>query len=276
MIDEYAPAVTHPGVDCSPWSSRRDEFVEALARIGTGWLAACIGGGLVMVVPNWPPDTDAERLFVVAGAILLVFGVAGIIAELVAWWRKRNAPPVPSFGPETSGPGSHAVSVGNNQGTILIGPSPSPDAQTAAAVDVEDDPSRPWISPTDLHRGTYRHVSLRLTDLIPKDGTPVIAGKTFDDCTIYGPAIVLGRGISASNTIFMGQDRLESILYPLSDERLRHALVGVILLTQIRLENSKVVGVGFTGTEAEMELFRRGIPSGPDDSPRIEPERDEP
>lgn len=105
--------------------------MDRFARIWTGWLAAGVGGGLVLVVPNWPPHDLLSWAVFAVGAALLLGSIIGLAAELVQ--RPKTHPEQDkllvaghdsTLGSQhivTHGPDSPAVNVTGSGNTISIG-----------------------------------------------------------------------------------------------------------------------------------------------------------
>jgi hypothetical protein len=79
--------------------------VETFARVGVGWFATCIVGGIAVVAGGVlaPPDYALVRVvLIVFGVAAIGIGVSGIVAELVILSRRRRSTPsIPAARPSS-------------------------------------------------------------------------------------------------------------------------------------------------------------------------------
>jgi hypothetical protein len=119
--------------------------MERFARISAAWIVTCIVGGLAVFSTAivMPGDLAWLRIvLLIAGSIAMIIGVAGIATEIVDYLRTPKATDSTSVATRpqsganvsstTTGPDSHAIAVGHNQGTINIGSSIDSDVAESA------------------------------------------------------------------------------------------------------------------------------------------------
>jgi hypothetical protein len=133
-----------------------------------------------------------------------------------------------------------------------------------AAHGLRPDPSigrPPWIDLADIGRGVLRDVALRLVDLVPLEGSPVVAGRRFERCWFYGPGI-----IAANASTFHGVDwdsgggTDDAVLYAFTPEQLElKVVVGPVLFAQCELIDCHFVQIGFINNPQGLAEVRRAI-----------------
>lgn len=98
------------------------------------------------------------------------------------------------------------------------------------------------------------HRSFRLIDLVEEE--PVIMGKTFEDCTIYGPAVLLPveRTIMEHNS-FNGTS--EGIFWEIPDDR--NYIIGAVGLVDCTFRRCNFHGIGISGKRPLLEQFLRAF-----------------
>ena len=82
----------------------------------------------------------------------------------------------------------------------------------------------------------------------------VIQGKTFTDCQIEGPAVLLALGGVVFDGCDMGYaagDPKALLLMPMAKNR----VIGAIAMQDCRFERCNFVSVGFTGSDAFLDQF---------------------
>lgn len=96
------------------------------------------------------------------------------------------------------------------------------------------------------------HRSFRIVDLVGDEY--IIRGRTFEDCTIYGPAVVVPLDqIAFEHNSFDGP--LEAILWEIPDEK--NFIVGAIGLTDCIFRRCQFRGIGIAGNHSLIEKFVR-------------------
>lgn len=97
------------------------------------------------------------------------------------------------------------------------------------------------------------HRSFRIVDLVENDD--LIKGRTFEDCTIYGPAVLapLDRMTFEQNTF---EADMEALLWEIPEDRQR--VLGAIGLSNCTFRRCNFRRIGIAGKRALMEQFRRG------------------
>jgi hypothetical protein len=105
---------------------------------------------------------------------------------------------------------------------------------------------RPVATPNDLARAHITHLTFQITDLARYEH--VIRNKTFEDCTIYGPAILvpLSAAEMVSKCVFVGT--AESMFWEIPDGR--KLVQGAIGLDGCWFRRCRFVGIGFAGPAA--------------------------
>jgi len=103
-----------------------------------------------------------------------------------------------------------------------------------------------------MHPGdhTYRNQVVRLADLTVTND--VIAGVTFENCTLVGPAVVVTLGGTLSGCEFEGST--EGIFWPTGD---RSHVIGAIALVGCTVVRCRFQRVGIAYTPDQEAAFRR-------------------
>lgn len=222
--------------------------MERFARIGSAWIAACLGAGLLTVLPNWSPDTDLERVAVAVGVLLFVIGVVGILAEIVSWIRNRGKP--------KATPDQITVNVGeggiyNSGGTVVVVQSredapPPPPTQSDGPIAI------PQPDGTLLIPRVIRNHHFRITE-IPLGANKVV-GQEFEDCYIEGPAFLAPAGGNTfEECYFIAVGDSESILWQVNEDRY---VVGVLQLKDCRFTRCTFRDIGIIGNKNTLDAFR--------------------
>ncbi|GAA0646889.1 hypothetical protein [Brevundimonas lenta] len=127
---------------------------------------------------------------------------------------------------------------------------------------------RPMVEvPEDLaSRDVYDGMTLPLFSVyrqIVAAGGRMIERKTFRNCVIEGPAVLLATGGVQFHNCNMGEsggDIRNLLLRPVGPKQ----VVGTIAVADTVFENCRFFGVGFTGGAAFLDQFLQGIgPSRP-------------
>jgi hypothetical protein len=99
------------------------------------------------------------------------------------------------------------------------------------------------------------HRSFRIVDLA-EEIDPIIRGRTFEDCTIYGPAVVLPLDyITLEHNSFDGAP--EAVLWEIPDERA--VIIGAIGLIDCIFRRCRFQGIGVAGKRPFIERFIKGL-----------------
>jgi hypothetical protein len=120
---------------------------------------------------------------------------------------------------------------------------------------LEDDPA---AIPKEL-TGTYlRGHTLRLLD-VAFNGQ--IEGRTIEDCTIIGPAMIALMGTSVVQSCVFSVDNLENLVVelPLRPRR----IFGAIAVKDTVFRRCRFIDIGFIGEEGILEKFKAGFTAGP-------------
>jgi hypothetical protein len=100
-------------------------------------------------------------------------------------------------------------------------------------------------------RRNFRNEPVRLTDLIEQGRSPTLQGYTFDDCDIYGPAVITPvRGGGIQNCQLDGGDALFIEITP------PRPLFGVVGLYNTWFRHCRFHGVGIAATAEIIEAFK--------------------
>lgn len=70
--------------------------MDRLARIGAGWFVTCVVGGAAVIAAGILAPADyvlLRAVLMVAGALAIVVGISGIVAETVVMLRGHSGPP---------------------------------------------------------------------------------------------------------------------------------------------------------------------------------------
>lgn len=107
----------------------------------------------------------------------------------------------------------------------------------------------------DPKRRYFHRETVRLADLLPVSGPPVIEGRTFEDCTIVGPAVVAPMGIATLQGVtFDGHPSALFIEVPMD-----RVLIGVIALVDCTFRGGKFQSVGIIGNKELGEKLRANV-----------------
>jgi hypothetical protein len=122
-------------------------------------------------------------------------------------------------------------------------------------------PPSGWASPDQLLTPAIRGVSFRLVDALGKEPGAELRGRVFEDCHVYGPAVLLfGRDIKFEGNILLGP--FEAIAWEI-DPSTRPHVAGVIRIENAVFRRCRFEGVGFAGNSHEISLLRRSMEMGP-------------
>jgi len=118
----------------------------------------------------------------------------------------------------------------------------------------------PFVDPAgavrDAKELTSRYIAHQTFSIADLAINGRIEGRTFEDCDIYGPAVVHVTGIGhIHESIF---DSMNSFIVTAQDK-----VVGPILAKDCSFRGCRFHGVGFIGPEAQMKHFARGIDPSP-------------
>jgi len=98
------------------------------------------------------------------------------------------------------------------------------------------------------------HRSFRIVDLVGEDD--LIMGRTFEDCTIYGPAVLAPlQGVSFEHDTFEGDPK--ALFWEIPEGRVH--VLGAIGLVNCTFHRCKFRGIGFAGTPALIQRFLQVI-----------------
>ena len=111
----------------------------------------------------------------------------------------------------------------------------------------------------DLTAASFTGQSISLFDLfranVVATGKPMISGKTFTECTIEGPAVMLALRNVAFDGCDMGytgdSDARALLLMPMAKSK----VIGAIALEDCRFERCNFFMVGFTGSDSFIDQF---------------------
>ena len=118
------------------------------------------------------------------------------------------------------------------------------------ATGVEKYPRPRSLPPDAGSRNILEDLSFRLTDLVRGE---LVRGKTFNRCTIHGPAIVYPmRGLTTGST-FVYAGNPETILWEVQPGP---AKAGIILVEDCVFNECVFVRIGFVGTEVDLRPMR--------------------
>jgi len=113
--------------------------------------------------------------------------------------------------------------------------------------------AKPGASASELASNYISGRTVRLTDLVPDlPAAPVIRGKTFENCDILGPAVVVSKmsSLYESTFIFGEKERDVFIETPSNDE-----LHGVIGLERCVFRECIFLRVGFIAPKDQIDAF---------------------
>lgn len=114
-------------------------------------------------------------------------------------------------------------------------------------------------APEELESRYVRRKTLRLCDLV-SDRAPVLEDRYFDECKIYGPAVIMSAGITTITQceIFTAGTSPADAFW-VTD---RH-LVGGIVVRNCTFKRCELYYLGFAGSRRDLERFMRDNPSAP-------------
>ena len=117
---------------------------------------------------------------------------------------------------------------------------------------------RPVFTPLSaLREPELRGKVFRIADLI-EDGS-TIRGRTFIDCDIYGPAILLPNPdtVSMRRNFFLSDVGMDGLFLRLDPAQ--RIADGVIGLEDSRVEGCRLVRIGIAGSPGALEVLRKGF-----------------
>ncbi len=109
----------------------------------------------------------------------------------------------------------------------------------------------PYPLATDLNATDFHGVHIWLPDLMRAAfaaGAPLIQDRTFTDCVLEGPAVLLAAGrveLDECNLGYTGGDIRNLVLRPVAPDK----AVGALPFRNCRFKRCEFVAVGFTGSE---------------------------
>jgi len=107
------------------------------------------------------------------------------------------------------------------------------------------------------------HRSFRIVDILGED--TFITGKTFEDCTIYGPAVLVPIDRTTMDQIAL-DGPLDAIFWEVPEDRMM--IIGAVGLIDCTFRRCKFHGLGIGGKRPLLELFARALgvpfPARPD------------
>jgi hypothetical protein len=115
--------------------------------------------------------------------------------------------------------------------------------QNAPRILTADEFAEPFI------RGKH----FRLSDFIAYAGGNVIAGRTFEDCWIYGPAVVVASGVGILHKNVFDAQSFEEVFWEVPTD---HPIRGVINLRDCTFRRCVFVGVAFVGTKEQIAKWK--------------------
>jgi hypothetical protein len=100
-------------------------------------------------------------------------------------------------------------------------------------------------------------MTFRLTDLLPPDGSSVIEGKTFEDCVVWGPAVVIAKNLSMHESrIAAGQQSgMDGIFVP--TVKRAKVFLGMVVLKDCVFRRCTIAAISFNGSDEECKQWRR-------------------
>lgn len=113
---------------------------------------------------------------------------------------------------------------------------------------------RPQALPEDLARTHIIHLSFRIGDMARDE--LIIRNRTFEDCTIYGPAVLLplGGGQILQDCSFLANAPEEMFLDIGTQPR---TIIGAIGLEGCVFRRCRLVKIGFAGPPSLLEAMQR-------------------
>lgn len=182
-------------------------------------------GGAFLVSSTWGVLSDLPSL--------VVFALALFIAACVLWivngftWRKLQ------MGPELE------------QVRVLASPSP---IDTKASASMQD-----------MVGTLVQNKSIRIAELIhpATPGPPVIQGKTFEDCLLYGPAVISLPDSLLSHSSFSADPGQEDDVW--IEIETPRVLYGVVSFERCTFNRCRFVHIGIIGDSEVHEQFRQAL-----------------
>ncbi len=114
------------------------------------------------------------------------------------------------------------------------------------------------LTPSEFAEPYLHGKHFRLTDLIRYGSSHIIEDRTFEDCWIYGPAVVYPQGIVViQNNAFQGIPSLDYAFWEISKGQ---HISGVIALKNCTFRRCTFVNVSFIGTRESLEQWFKENP----------------
>lgn len=202
------------------------------------------------VKPQLPVDLQLEVSLPIP-LLVIACGASLFVASFLAFHDVRTKPPGISAGAAGN------LTVINNFYGPARGSEPPPSVEESSPEVTMSGPPLPVPDSSSradwMQQDTYSDRSFRLVD-VPMDGNR-ISGKTFERCTIYGPAVIAPLG----KTAIVGctwEGELDGILWEVAPGR--RTVVGVVGLEDCSLTDCRFSGVGFAGPPNAIAQFREG------------------
>lgn len=135
--------------------------------------------------------------------------------------------------------------------TILAGILSFPRLRRWWLLDSKPAPDAEPVNPNALNpmESYFSKRIVQIADLIYYG--PRIEGKTFEDCHIKGPAIVIFRGGSLDSTIFIGDRDLSFVELPVN------GIIGVVEFVRCTFRRCRFEAVGVMASAEEIALFKK-------------------
>jgi len=126
------------------------------------------------------------------------------------------------------------------QGTIDVSdPNTSVQIEHQRSPELQDPISSDLASPVELLGSLIENVSFKITDLVVGD-RPIIEGKTFTNCVIWGPAVIVPKGKTViTGSVFRGF--ADAVFWKLDSEQKR--ISGAIEVKDSVFRNCEFVNV---------------------------------
>lgn len=215
-------------------------------------LVAVSLGGFSLMDATW----ERRILLALAGGAVAWLGILVLLVTPARMWyeaKRRIAELTEQLERQPSSAGPIGFTAGKGANVTLIN---SRIVQSAGArqptLEGERAP-QPWLSEIKI-----AHRSFRIVD-VPRDGL-FIRGRTFQDCTIYGPSILYPMGTSFEHCRFDGE--LDSVFWEIAPSQ--KSGIGVIGVEDCHFIRCTFVGVGLAGDRLLYEQFK--LPSSPADA----------